>query len=598
MMTARGATEVQALRRTPGHTRVTLSSSAERLGAAALLEYSRALQGARDYHTLVAVTLPAVQTSLGYNTVWLYVVERPESYFAKLVGIAGASRSAVWDTSAVLDMADDPFLKEIREADHAVVVNDAASDPRTNKAFVEALQLRTVINVPLLLVDGYLGVLGTGSFGAEGLKPPTPAELDHLTALASHLSVALARIRLDEQQVSAAREKAELERKLLGAQRLESIGLLAGGVAHDFNNLLVVMLGNAELLGRGPLTDAQRTDLDAITNAATRAAHLTRQLLSMSRQQRQSVAPVDLNVALREVAKLLQRLLPETLRLEVREQPGLPSVDGDRGQLEQVVMNLCLNARDAMPKGGVLGLTVAAESVGADFVATHRWAREGRFVVVRIQDSGAGMTPEVLERIFDPFFTTKAPGRGTGLGLAVVHGIVAGHGGFVHCDSTPGVGTTFAVYLPAAGPSTVAPPARPTEVVRGGDERVLVADDQPEVREVLRRTLRDAGYRTTAVADGLEAVSAAQVEPFDLILLDVVMPGMSSREVRDRIQALRPGARFLFVSGHPSELLPADLLAEPGVSLLEKPFGAGRLLVAVRQALGSLARAATGDRPE
>jgi signal transduction histidine kinase len=561
------------------------TSGCERLGPASLLDYTRALQGARDYHDLIEATQQALKESVGYNNVWLFVMERQDSSMARMVGFCGPARTGVWESTSILDMDSDPMLREIRRGGHVVVVADATTDPRTNKDVVELLGSRTIINVPLLLVDAWLGVLGIGTYGDEGFKPPTQADLDHIAAMTSHLSVALARIRLLEDQAAAAREKAELERKLLGAQRLESIGLLAGGVAHDFNNLLTIMLGNSDLMDRETLTGEQRARLEGIVDAAQRAAHLTRQLLSMSRQQRQNLAPLDLNESLSEVAKLLARLLPETLDLEVRVCPDLPTIEADRGQIEQVIMNLCLNARDAMPKGGRLRLSLETRIIAPDFVTAHPWAREGRVCVISIQDTGAGMNPEVLAQMYDPFFTTKPPGMGTGLGLAVVHGIVASHGGFLHCDSEPGKGTTFSVFLPVHGRASEPLLPRSSKLIRGGDERVLVADDQAAVRDVIHRLLRDAGYRVRSVADGHEALLSAQEHGFDLVILDVVMPGMTCREICDRIHALQPEARFLFVSGHTSELVPADLLAERGVSLLEKPFGAQRLLEAVREVL-------------
>ena len=376
------------------------------------------------------------------------------------------------------------------------------------------------------------------------------------------------------------------EAQLRHAQKMEAVGQLAGGIAHDFNNLLFAILANTGLAqdftsGAPELAE----HLAEIEAAAQRAADLTKQLLAFSRRQPLRPVSVDLNERLRGLMKMLRRLLPENISIDLIPGHDLPSASADAGQLDQVVVNLCVNARDAMERGGRLTIATENVQVDAQYCESHSWAKPGRYVVLSVTDTGLGMTAAVRERAFEPFFTTKAPHQGTGLGLSTVYGIVQQHDGMVHLHSEPGVGTTFKVYWPAHArrPQTVGnelerPPPR-------GQETILLAEDEDQVRSAVVRILQRAGYRTLAAATGLDAIALLRngTEPVHLVLLDVVMPGLGGPETWEQLRGLRPGLRVLFSSGYADDRY--RQLLPPGAVLLEKPFRAEELLHRVRTTL-------------
>jgi PAS domain S-box-containing protein len=384
-------------------------------------------------------------------------------------------------------------------------------------------------------------------------------------------------------------DQLRLEEQFHQAQKLESVGRLAGGVAHDFNNLLTVILSCSEAL-KQDLPDADPValeDLEEIHAAGLRARDLTRQLLAFARKQ--VIAPVELDVSavVKGSEKLLRRVLGEDIELTVEAAPGLWPVHADPGQVEQVLVNLAVNARDAMPRGGKLAIETRNVEVSADEAAAGGGARPGSWVGVRVRDTGAGMTPEVKAHLFEPFFTTKEQGRGSGLGLATVHGITAQAGGVIRVESEPGRGTTFEILFPR---STAAPAAqaaeRPGHPPRGHDT-VLVIEDDAQVRSVTVRALRDAGYRVLVAADGGEAleVAARQDGPLDLVVTDVVMPGLSGRAVVEELQRRQPALRALYVSGYTQDTIAQRGVLEAGVQFLPKPFTASSLLSRVREVL-------------
>jgi CheY-like chemotaxis protein len=281
----------------------------------------------------------------------------------------------------------------------------------------------------------------------------------------------------------------------------------------------------------------------------------------------------------------LSRVLGPHITIDLELRPAGVPVRVDPSQISQLLMNLALNARDAMPSGGRLTIETQQVVINGDYRRAHPWAKEGRYVLLSVSDTGIGMSPAVVERIFEPFFTTKSPGSGTGLGLAVAWGIIQRHGGMVHCYSEPGIGTAFKVYLPAAEQAASRVGTKVVGPVPRGVEHILVADDQPHVLLVVKRALETAGYTVTTVSDGLSAVEAASRGKFDLYLLDAVMPALSGREACERIRALHPGARFLFASGYGAEALPASFLADMGIQMIPKPADPDSLLRAVRTVL-------------
>jgi two-component system cell cycle sensor histidine kinase/response regulator CckA len=378
-------------------------------------------------------------------------------------------------------------------------------------------------------------------------------------------------------------ERRRLEEQYRQVQKMDAFGQLAGGVAHDFNNLLTIINGYSEiLLQQVPAGDPGRLLLEEIHRAGQRSASLTRQLLVFSR--RQVIAPrvFDLNEVVAEAERMLRRLIGEDVALKAALCPGGLLVQADPGQVEQVLMNLAVNARDAMPTGGRLTIeTAEVERDGAD-------ARPGRYALLAVSDTGCGMTPEVQARAFEPFFTTKEAGKGTGLGLAVVHGIVTEAGGHITVYSEAGKGSSFKVYLPVA-----ARPARPVaspSAVRSaprGTETVLLVEDEKAVRTLTGYVLADCGYRVLEAADGDEALRVAQghVGLIDLLVTDVVMPGVGGRRLAERLAATRPGTKVLFVSGYTDDAIVRHGVREDQVHFLQKPFTPLALARKVREVL-------------
>jgi PAS domain S-box-containing protein len=379
-------------------------------------------------------------------------------------------------------------------------------------------------------------------------------------------------------------ERAALEARLRQSQKMEAVGRLAGGVAHDFNNLLTAITGSLALALRDVAPEARAHRwLKETDKAAWRAAALTHQLLAFSRQQPIAPRVLDLGAVVAGAGSMLARMIGEDVALSTRlaDEPCL--VEVDQGQIEQVLLNLVANARDAMPDGGVLTIEVSRSGAGAQAAGG---APSGPVVVLAVSDSGHGMSEEVRARIFEPFFTTKSAGSGTGLGLAMVYGAVEQNGGTIEVVSTPGRGTCFRILLPEARGQKAVLPAQLPDVPRGS-ESVLLVEDETAVREVTRAQLESLGYRVLSCANAAEAlvVAAAHAERLDLLLTDVVMPGMNGRELAARLGERRPGLRVLFTSGYGEEVISRHGVLEPGVLLLEKPYAVPKLATLVRKAL-------------
>jgi PAS domain S-box-containing protein len=391
-------------------------------------------------------------------------------------------------------------------------------------------------------------------------------------------------------------ERRRLEERLGQASKLEAIGRLAGGVAHDFNNLLVVMLSDADALREALAADAPlREQAEEILQAARKAAALTQQLLAFGRRRVMRPVALDLNAVLGEMERLLRRLVGEEILVELRLTPDLGPVLADAAGVQQVIVNLATNARDAMPRGG--RLTIATENVEVPTAAGADELPAGRCVLLSVRDTGVGMTDDVRRRIFEPFFTTKAEGRGTGLGLATVFGTVKQAGGHVAVESAPGAGTCFKVYLPQtmALPAPAAAPAR-RERPRGDGRTVLVVEDDPAVLGIAVRMLEDEGYAVLAANDPREALAAADrfQGTIDVLLSDVIMPHLNGRELAERLRSRRPALGVVFMSGYTGDIVARSGLAEPGLLLIEKPFSRDDLLDRIAQcAAGS----ATGVTP-
>jgi two-component system cell cycle sensor histidine kinase/response regulator CckA len=375
------------------------------------------------------------------------------------------------------------------------------------------------------------------------------------------------------------------EEQLRHAQKMDAVGRLAGAVAHDFNNLLTAILGYADLLIRNlPENDPRQHEADEIRRAAQRASALTRQLLSFSRRQILAPRLLDLRALIGEVQALMRRLLRENIDLSVTLADDTPLVFADPGQLEQVLVNLVVNARDAMTEGGSLAISTGAVTLDLP-EADRRAVVPGDFVRIRVADTGCGMDESVMNQIFEPFFTTKQHGEGTGLGLTTVYGIVRQSGGAVHVESTPGHGSVFEVLLPAACGELEKPATATRSAMARGTECVLLVEDEPAVRRLAHEILVGAGYHVMAAEDPESALrlAAAHGRGIDLLVTDVIMPGMNGRQLRDELRHTRPNLRTLFISGYPDDpTLTAGSERLP--LLLAKPFSAESLLRHVRQA--------------
>jgi two-component system, cell cycle sensor histidine kinase and response regulator CckA len=383
----------------------------------------------------------------------------------------------------------------------------------------------------------------------------------------------------------AREDREQLEAALHRSQRMESLGQLAGGVAHDFNNLLAVILNYAEFVGEELEEDhAAAPDVAEIIHATQRAADLTAQLLVFSHHDHERPEPVDVNRVALDTQRLLDRTLGEDVELVVVPAEDPVPVLANRGQLEQVLMNLVLNARDAMPQGGRVSVTIAERSLSS-LEAIARGGRAGRHVRVDVADDGEGMDRDTAERAFDPFFTTKPKGRGTGLGLATVYGIVTGAGGHIEIDSRPQEGTTITMHLPISDSERTDAEVAPAAPDASSGTTVMVVEDENAIRTLTRRILTRQGYDVIEATDPHDAIArCAEVTP-DLLLTDVVMPGMSGKDLSERLRELSPDLRVLFMSGYTDNALDRYGLDSSGDTLLQKPFNGQQLLAAVHEAL-------------
>ena len=379
-----------------------------------------------------------------------------------------------------------------------------------------------------------------------------------------------------------------LEESLRQSQKMEAVGRLAGGIAHDFNNLMTVVLGRSDLLlKRLRPEDPMRRDIELFRKTAMRATQLTRQLLAFSRKQVLQPKVLDLNAVVENMESMLRRLIGEDVALRTVLPPALGRVKADPGQLEQVIVNLVVNARDAMPHGGKLTIETSDVEL-TDGEAQHAGTRPGPTVVLAVTDTGTGMDAATQARIFEPFFTTKEQGKGTGLGLSTVYGIVQQSDGGISVHSAPGAGTTFKIYLPRIEESVeIAPSPEPRQRAGGGTETVLLVEDEDELRAVVLETLQMYGYTVLEAGHGGEAMLIAErySGPIDLLLTDVVMPTMSGADLARRLAAVRLEMKVLFVSGYTDDAIVHHGVLEPGTAFLEKPFNPEQLVRRVREVL-------------
>jgi PAS domain S-box-containing protein len=386
-------------------------------------------------------------------------------------------------------------------------------------------------------------------------------------------------------------KRKSLESQLLQAQKMEAVGRLAGGIAHDFNNLLTVIFASSDLMLKYlNADDPHRPDVEEIRKAADRAAALTRQLLAFSRQQLLVPQVLDLNALVANLERMLQRVIGEDVEFRTALAPALGAVRADPGELERVIMNLVVNARDAMPQGGMLTIETADAELGGLDAQEHLPVQPGRYVMLAVSDTGVGMDAAIKAHVFEPFFTTKEKGKGTGLGLATVYGIVKQSGGYIWVYSEPGRGTTFKIYLPRveAEAEPLAPRSEPPASLRGS-ETVLLVEDEEAVRNLTRKVLETHGYAVLPAAGGQEALRLASEYdgPIHLLLTDVVMPTMSGRELAGRLASVREETKVLYVSGYTDDTIVHHGVLEPGIAFLQKPFTPEALVRKLREVLSA-----------
>ncbi len=414
----------------------------------------------------------------------------------------------------------------------------------------------------------------------DGTEFPVEVSLSHVRIGHTFFAIAF---------ISDISQRKLLEEQLAHAQKMEAVGRLAGGVAHDFNNMLTVISGyNRMILDDLPPGDPLRVNAEEIQVAADRAAALTNQLLTFSRRQIMRARVVSVNEVLAGTEKMLRRLIGEDLILTLNPAPDTGNIRADPGHIEQAIVNLVVNARDAMPNGGKITIETGNVSLDTTYACSHLGVKPGDFVMIAVSDTGQGMDAATRRHIFEPFYTTKPKGKGTGLGLATVYGMVKQSGGDIWVYSEVGRGTTFKLYFPRVADSAATSATRAAELPKAqGTETILVVEDEEAVRDLTVRILRQLGYTILAASGGQEAleIAAAHPDPISLLVTDVVMPGMSGKHLADTLVSARPGLRVLYVSGYTENTIVSQGALAPGVDFLPKPFSREVLATKIRELL-------------
>ena len=471
------------------------------------------------------------------------------------------------------------LVKALGEFRPDLIISDD-SMPEINGSTALRIAHAACPEVPFIFVSGTIGE----ERAIESLKS---GATDYV--LKDRLGGLVQKVRRALKDAEDRREHRKLEEQFRQAQKMEAIGRLAGGVAHDFNNLLTVIVGYTELILRRVPPVPKRGELEEVLNAAHRAGALTRQLLAFSRKQMITPVVLNLNASVTETQKMLLRLIGEDIEILAVLDQSLGNVRADPGQIEQVIMNLAVNARDAMPQGGKLTIETASVVLDESYVRGHAGAKAGPHVMLSVSDTGHGMDDEMKSHLFEPFFTTKEAGKGTGLGLSTVYGIVNQSGGSIWVDSEPAHGTTFKLYLPRVDePLKPLEPATPAVRVVAGLGTILVAEDALVVRKLVSEVLCEEGYQVLVAQNGEEALRLIENHPgpIHLLLTDVVMPGVGGKEVADQMTSLRPEAKVLYSSGYTHQGMFLKRLS-PGIAYLQKPFTPDELRRKVQEVLAA-----------
>lgn len=545
-----------------------------------LLTLSRELHEAADLGEVMDHVLHAVERNTRYQRAWL-LLPLAGTKGLSVIGYALADRARVDQRMAELDLSKDAWMRLHLTATEPFVIDDVREAPLADQQQVAYFGNRTLISVPMLRLAEHIGALCVGTFAAEGVLPPTDEEFAFVVQIGALVSVVAGRLRAEAAQRA-------LEEKVRGAQRLEALGRMAGEIAHDFNNMLVTIVINNELAKNAVGAHEAREFLDEIAQGTNRAAGLTRQLLAFSRGQPLEQRAVGVEALVDAFSSLLLTLVPANVALEIAHGAGLPTVYGDAGQIEQVLMNLVVNARDALSTGGTIRIETATTTIDEAAVTENPTARVGEFVVLSVSDTGPGLSPEIAARMFEPFFSTKAPGAGTGLGLAVVDSVVRRHEGFVTVRSEEGRGTTFRVHLPMVrrGQPEIAPAATAPGAAEHPGIHVLVVDDDVQVRTAVQQVLVRAGYRVTAAEDGQAALELLDAHrDVALVITDLVMPRLGGSELVERLSTRPDGPRVLILSGY----APGGPARQTFEHVLAKPFKPDDLVRKVREVVNGAA---------
>ena len=548
----------------------------------ALLEAVHQLSSLQPLETVLHRIAEACGHLLGASSIGFRIVEGDELVVA---GTFGDAKTLM--PTARLKIGES-LSGLIAQTGEPLVVPDLANDPRllpSHREHVRRLGYQAFLGVPVKVGGRTAGVLTVHTQKKRGFSDE---DVSIVSAFAAQAATAMENARLYEELRRAYEQVSLTQERLAQAQKMEAIGQLAGGVAHDFNNLLTVITGRAVLL-REEIGDEPRLGrhVKLIERTASRAENLTRQLLAFGRKQILQPKVLDLNAVVGSVGTMLRRLISEDIDLLTKPGAACPAVKADPGQLEQVLMNLVVNARDAMPNGGRVTIETANVVVDAAHAAQNAEAKVGPYVELTVSDTGCGMDAATRAKIFEPFFTTKEPGKGTGLGLATVYGIVMQSGGHITVASEPERGTTFKIYLPAVADSLNAEEDRLLSTPRRGSETVLLVEDEEDLRDLVAEALETSGYTLLKAADCKDAVriAAEHSGPIDLLLTDVIMPQMSGRDLAERIQPRRPTMAVLYMSGYTDGIIGHRGVLEPTVAFLQKPFAPSTVSHKVREVL-------------